>query len=594
MCKLIFILFLLLNTRIAQAAETVSITLETISFPEHASVNENYHYQDCDTIIMLDDQNTWISGEGALYSDGLLTISKSGKYYLSGTLNGSILVDSPDDEKVTLVMNGVSITATKQSCIVILASGKNTMITLADNSTNLLRCALASDVLLVDGAYDAAIYSKAELKFKGTGQLYINTSGGKGINCRDDVTIQSCSLYISASDDGLRGKDSVTISSGLIRISAGVDGIRSTNEEKEGKGYITINDGLVMVESTLDGIQAYSDLKIAGGNVICITGGGAKENTKTPKRAFGHGGGFPNGRGGPGWDANEQNSSEDNITSAKGLKADGDVLISNGNIQISSNDDAVHADQNIVISGGKCTLTSSDDGIHADEMLLIEGGNILIANSYEGIEAADLQIIGGETRVYAADDGVNAAGGEKIAQGGSYGGRGGFGGGMLSASVGEMKMCGGYLVVNSSGDGVDVNGSCEMGGGTLIIYGPSDNGNAALDYDGVFTVSGGTLLATGSYGMAQTITAAENVRMLAFTCGIPAETLLFIADSSNREICAFVSPKSYSCVIFAGDTLKSGESYQVYAEGSYSTPDTDGIFENGEYTPGTLLGIIDL
>ncbi len=596
----VLLLFVLLAS-IAQAEDSV-LALDPIVLPDYAAANEQYLPEKTDTIIILDSENTQITGTGAIYENNTLTISQSGNYYLTGTLNGSILIDSPDTEKVSLIFNGVSIQALNQSCVAIPSSGKNTTITLAEDSVNLLETTFITDVLSVDGAYDATIYSKADLRFKGTGSLYISCSGGKGINCRDDVTVQSCSLYISATDDGLRGKDSVSVSSGLVRITAGADGIRSTNEEKENKGFITISGGQVMIDAALDGVQAYSTLTVSGGDIICVTGGGAKESVKSNEQPFARGGGFPGGgKGGPGWNMNQQTAEEDTAESTKGLKSDTDILITGGNVRISSLDDAIHANQNATVSGGKMELASGDDGIHAEKTLLIEDGNILISQSFEGIESSDLQITGGETRLYASDDGVNAAGGEKtstttgMGQFGGPGGRGGFGsGGMLSTSVGQMKITGGYLVVNSSGDGVDVNGSTEITGGTLIIYGPSGSGNAALDYDEVFTVSGGTLLATGSYGMAQTITPAENVQMLAFTCNIPAETLLYIADSSDQQICAFTSPKSYSCVIFASDMLKSGESYQVYADGSYSSPDTDGIYSEGTYSPGTLLGSIDL
>ena len=56
---------------------------------------------------------------------------------------------------------------------------------------------------------------------------------------------------------------------------------------------------------------------------------------------------------------------------------------------------------------------------------------------------------------------------------------------------------GGYIVVDATGDGFDVNGPIEMTGGTVIINGPTVFYNGALDYAGDFRVTGGYLVAVG-------------------------------------------------------------------------------------------------
>lgn len=590
-------LFLGIIILIFAVTGSAEITIEPVQMPTEASSNTAYVPESDMTMVMLSDAQPNVLGDGAYFENNTLIINQSGRYYLSGTMQGSIEINSQDTDKITLILNGISLSALNQSCLNIISSGKNTTIQVVDGSANIIQCAFTTDVLSQDGIPDAAIYSKADLKLKGNGALYILCDGGKGINCRDDVSIQNLNLTISATDDGLRGKDSVNISSGLIHISAGADGIRSTNEEKEDKGTITISGGEVLIDAALDAVQAYNTLSVSGGHVVCISGGGAKESAEVRQDDFQRG--FPGGRGGaPGWDMNRSNNEMDESSdSTKGLKSDLGISISGGRIEANSLDDALHSNQNITISGGELLLYSGDDGIHADNALFIQGGTISVMQSYEGIEAADLQISGGETRIIASDDGVNAAGAEKenTFNGGSFGGhRGGFGGGMLSETSGQMTISGGYLLVNSSGDGVDVNGATQMSGGTLIIYGPSNHGNAALDYDETFLVTGGTLLATGSYGMAQTVTTAENVDLLAFTCNIPPDTLLHIADADDTQILTFASEKEYSCVVFASDMIHTGNTYKIYAQGEYSLPAIDGLFTDGEYTPGTLLGTIDL
>ena len=42
---------------------------------------------------------------------------------------------------------------------------------------------------------------------------------------------------------------------------------------------------------------------------------------------------------------------------------------------------------------------------------------------------------------------------------------------------------GGNIVVDAVGDGIDVNGAMEMTGGVVLVNGPTNDGNGALDED---------------------------------------------------------------------------------------------------------------
>lgn len=108
--------------------------------------------------------------------------------------------------------------------------------------------------------------------------------------------------------------------------------------------------------------------------------------------------------------AEDTAAAEDESTSAKGIKAGGDMVINGGAFTIDSADDAVHSNQNISITGGEIGIASGDDAVHADLLLSISGGTMDITASYEGLEGADITISGGKTHVISSDDGVNASG----------------------------------------------------------------------------------------------------------------------------------------------------------------------------------------
>jgi hypothetical protein len=155
---------------------------------------------------------------------------------------------------------------------------------------------------------------------------------------------------------------------------------------------------------------------------------------------------------------------------------------------------------------------TGDDGMHADAALTINGGAVTIPTSYEGLESAVITINAGDINVTSSDDGINVAGGTDGSGGMAGPGRGGRGQGGPGAQSSEtftytgsyyLYINGGTITVNAGGDGLDANGAIEMTGGLVVVNGPTEQMNGALDYDGTFNISGGTLIAVGSAGMAQ-------------------------------------------------------------------------------------------
>ncbi len=168
---------------------------------------------------------------------------------------------------------------------------------------------------------------------------------------------------------------------------------------------------------------------------------------------------------------------------------------------------------------------------------------------------------------------------------------GGMGGGMTSETVGNLTMTGGYMAVYAGGDGIDVNGNSIMTGGTLIVHGPTNSGNAALDFDGTFDVNGGILVAAGSSGMLQTPSTSSTQYILStkISSSKSGGTLFGIKDASGNTIVAFKPSKTYQAVIVSTPDITKGVTYTAYTGGSATGTVTDGLYD-GVYTAGTSVG----
>ena len=235
--------------------------------------------------------------------------------------------------------------------------------------------------------------------------------------------------------------------------------------------------------------------------------------------------------------------------SAKGIKAENEIYIKKGTIDIKAYDDAIHANNdgiiengssplgNIIISGGNTTVEASDDGVHADGSLTISDGEINVKSAYEGLEANVINISGGSSYVYATDDGVNATSGN---------------------ATPSINVNGGLLDVevptNGDTDGIDSNGSFTQSGGVVIVKGPGNaSGNsmgaAALDTDGAVSVSDGTLIIFG--GSEKTPTTNSKITKTLCSSNSVASGSHTVSFSNNTSYQTTLKNSSRGCVVYS-------------------------------------------
>ena len=527
--------------------------------------------------IKLNGTSATSSSDSVKISGSTVTITEEATYVISGTLtDGMIIVNSEDTAKLQIVLNGVDITSKTSAALYILEADK-VFVTLADGTENTLANG-GTFTAIDENNIDAAVFSKQDLTFNGSGSLMVTSPAAHGIACKDDLVFTGGTYTVNSASHGLDANDSVRISrSTKLTIDAGKDGIHCENTDDAALGFVYISDGTMNVEAEGDGIAAGAYVQIENGTFDLLIGGGSENGSKEHSDNFGgfmgggHGGGRP-GEMRPDSFQNSTTTTDKSSTSMKGIKAANSLLISGGTFKIDSADDSVHSDVSVTINGGTFEIASGDDAIHAEETLTVTAGTFNITESYEGLEALNIDVKGGEFKIVASDDGLNAAGGtdysgttggrDGMFGGGHGGGPGGMGGGMSSGN-GSIVISGGNLYVKASGDGIDANGTLAISGGYTVVTGPTQGDTATLDYDRSATITGGTFIGTGASGMAQTFSDSKQGVVAVSVGNQSAGTNITLKDKSGNTIIEYAPELSFAVVILSSPDIVSGETYTI-------------------------------
>lgn len=391
-----------------------------------------------------------------------VSITAAGTYVFSGDCDDGSITVKKGVTGVTLVLNGLTLTNADSAAITLNKTAEAALIAAAGSENTVADTAGANDE-------NAAVKVKsgASLSLSGTGTLTACGNAKNGIKGASDavITVDELTLNIEAADDGLSCDDELTIKGGRVNITAGGDAVKASpdtddaeNPDTTSLGNVTVSGGTMTLTAANDGVQADGDLTISGGTFAVTANGG------------------------------HTTAISDEDASCKGLKAGKTLTVSGGTFTVDSADDALHAND-VTVSGGTLTLASGDDAVHADNDLVVgvkgssstSNPKIDITASYEGLEGTTVSVYSGDIDVAASDDGVNAANSDLGERSDKY----------------AINIAGGDLYIDAGSDGLDSNNDITMTGGKVEVYGADAMMDAAIDYDGTFTLSGGTLFGAG-------------------------------------------------------------------------------------------------
>ena len=426
--------------------------------------------------------------------------SDDGEFYMSGSC------------KSTIELNGLTLTNTTpvySGAAVHIQNGKRIKVKVVTGTTNSL-------VDAVSGSQKGCLYIKGHGEFAQKGTLNIVGNVKHGIKTGEYFTIKNATVNVtSAVGDGINCGQYFLMESGTITINGtGDDGIQcdidDTDTYPTGTGETTDHED-----------EDSGNMYISGGTITINCA----------------------------------------ATAAKGIKAEGDINITGGTIDVTTTGDGawdeddldtkaacgISADGDITIEGGTIDLTatgSGGKGMKCDGFMTINDGTITIVTSgglyYNNGTTENKNYTGDTDNVdsdyYSSPKGIKA--GVKTQNGNSYTYSGGIviNGGTISVtttghnaegieSKNELTVNGGTITVNSYDDGLNSASHMYLKGGTITVVASN---NDAIDSNGNLTISGGTVIACGAGGAECGLDAAEQYKLY-----ITGGTVLAIGGSNN-------------------------------------------------------------
>lgn len=538
--KKIFALIPMLLLTVAAMAQTLNVTVGSVTYQFPASQAGEMTYADGNTLTILgksfnlsditsmkvDDASVVDNTIGVAYNGNTATVTVAGNIaqYVTPTVSGAhvniaqsadvadeitytLSGTSTDGEfymsgsyKATVELNGLTLTNANpvtSGAAVHIQDGKRIKVKVVTGTVNTLTDA-------VGGSQKGCLYIKGHAEFAQKGTLNIVGNAKHGIKTGEYMTLKNATINVtSAVGDGISCSQYFLMESGVVNIS-GVsgDGIQCDLDGDVSTGETTDHDD-----------EDSGNIYILGGTI----------------------------------------NADITATAAKGIKCDGDMQISGGDISVTTSgkgewdsDDketkaacCLSCDGNMTVSGGTLTLTSTGSGgkgMKCDGVLTVSDGVINVVTSgglyYNNGTTENTNYTGDTDRIssnyYSSPKGIKA--GLKTESGSSYTYSGGINitGGTITVttsghnaegieSKNYLNISDGHITVKAYDDAINSGQDMTITGG--YIYAQATN-NDGLDSNGNLYIKGGVVYAIGANSPEVAIDAnSEEQKKFYFTGG---------------------------------------------------------------------------
>ena len=626
--KKIYALLTALVLTIAATGQTLNVRVGSVTYQFPAAQTGDMTYSDGTSVTIMgkvfalsdidamtvDDTNVTDGAIGVTFDGASATVTVAGNVaqYVTLTVSGAHVSIAQSDDlaeeitytlsgtsddgefymsgsyKATVELNGLTLTNTTpvySGAAVHIQNGKRIKVKVVTGTTNTL-------VDAANGSQKGCLYIKGHAEFAQKGTLNITGNVKHGIKTGEYFTIKNATINVTkAAGDGISCAEYFLMESGTINISGtqddgiqcDIDGDASTGEtadhEDEDSGNIYIEGGTINITVTAD---AAKGLKADGD--LWISGGDITVKTT----------------GGGTWDSDDKKTKASSC-----LSADGNTTISGGTLNLTSTGaggKGINGDGTFTATGGTLVIKTSGNAVVASSngtLSTVSSSQTLdryqsdYKSSPKGIKIDGAIVISDNAVISVTTTG---AGGEGIESKTSID----ITGGQLTvnaaddainasynddtkilSNAGDLTISGGYVYARSTGnDGIDANGNVYIKGGLVYAIGTTTP-EVAIDANSEerkkLYVTGGTIVAIGGLESGAQLTQS------CYSTNSWSKNTWYAMTVGN-ETFAFQTPSS------GGNTLVvSGASKPTLTSGVTVSSGTK-IFDGVGYMGATVTG----
>ena len=626
--KKIYALLTALVLTIAATGQTLNVRVGSVTYQFPAAQTGDMTYSDGTSVTIMgkvftlsdidamtvDDTNVTDGAIGVTFDGASATVTVAGNVaqYVTPTVSGAHVSIAQSDDlaeeitytlsgtssdgefymsgsyKATVELNGLTLTNTTpvySGAAVHIQNGKRIKVKVVTGTTNTL-------VDAASGSQKGCLYIKGHAEFAQKGTLNITGNVKHGIKTGEYFTIKNATINVTkAAGDGISCAEYFLMENGTINISGtqddgiqcDIDGDASTGEtadhEDEDSGNIYIEGGTINITVTAD---AAKGLKADGD--LRISGGDITVKTT----------------GGGTWDSDDKKTKASSC-----LSADGNTTISGGTLNLTSTGaggKGINGDGTFTATGGTLVIKTSGNAVVASSngtLSTVSSSQTL--DRYQSDYKSSPKGIKIDGAIVVSDNAVisvttTGAGGEGIESKTSIDITGGqvtvnAADDAINASysddtkslsnAGDLTISGGYVYARSTGnDGIDANGNVYIKGGLVYAIGTTTP-EVAIDANSEerkkLYVTGGTIVAIGGLESGAQLTQS------CYSTNSWSKNTWYAMTVGN-ETFAFQTPSS------GGNTLVvSGASKPTLTSGVTVSSGTK-IFDGVGYMGATVTG----
>lgn len=438
--------------------------------------------------------------------------AKRVKYTVNGsTANGSLKIYS--EKKFAMQLAGTAITNPTGPAINI-QTGKRCYLVVADGTTNTLTDGTTYAETDNEESAKATLFSEGELLFSGSGKLRVYANCKAGIRSDDYILFRpGNNIFVKATaGNGIKANDGIYIRGGAINVETSATAAK--------------------------GMSSGAFINISGGRTTLTTTGNA-----------------------------EYDATDDDASSAAALSADSTLSITGGQLLCKSTGTGgkgINAKQRLDIEGGTVRvvteglkyasgdITASPKGIKANGSITVSGGDIMVRASggdgAVGMESkASLTMTGGTMRHYSYDDALKADS-------------------AITAKGGTV------FAYSTHADGITAGTAFTMNGATVIACGATSPHCGIKCPSNALLVNGGTLLGIGGGTAVPSATASLQPTAIIGHCSMDINSVVAMTSTDGKSMFAFVLPRRYTnCnVLFSSPELAIGTTCRLLSGATIS------------------------